>query len=659
MDTVAMTDAFTRLPEGFQLDQQPTARVDAQTLLPQGFQLDQGVTQTLKADPTGKQVGVPQAQDTQEISSIRRLTAGVNREFESIDQGVSPTTPFETNEDGSLRFPPVGEIVLTDSGNQIRLEDGSVVPITDEVAILTMDDGRKLAFPRTPENRAGRLERFGRLLLLGSAAGAPSRFAGRTAQNVTEIARRKGAAEFGVDLSRGQATQINKTQALEENARQGVLGPPAEKEAARFFGSDTTPGVQPTQVDQAVEGVTETLGAGQRTVPFPKDAAESAMEALRTETARLKTAAEEGFDVVREAGKSDDPLVFSNEFIATVRQRAAQALDDADLILDPKQHPAAAQAMNVLNDLSKVKLTAGIPFHALDKARRQLVKIKAASNNRGDGEFLRTIRKSYTDFLEDAANTALISGDPGIAARNREAIGFWRQFRQITDSAVGNESDKVIRSLVSEKFDATVDQTTNWLFGATKVGMTPQAVKTTKRLKELLGADSQAFLDLRQGAFLKAVSVPLGATRKGPQAMATSLNDFLNSDLAKTLYQPQEVAKMRRLVGVLRNLVPPKNVTNPSRSAFKGAELLKSTMANLAGIVGFGAGGLEGAILGRLGFAPVTDATNLFRIKSSIGQQKLSNLIDATRAGPLQKVAAPSSVALPTTTATQDRLPAN
>ncbi len=626
---------------------------DAPTEAPQGVQgnvfdqFDQGVNTTAKADLGQNFTGDVQP-EAPEVSGMEQFLTGLRREFEGISQGISPNVPFRTGEDEAQ---PVGELVNLAAGQFIRTPEGKLFePDDPRFAILTSPDGKQVAFERNEATEIGGFERIARLFLLGASGGAPTRLASRTAQNTTELTRRSQAAEFGVDLSKGQASQINKVQQFEENARQAAKGPLAEKEAARFFGNADTPGVQTTQVDQAIGDVTQQLGGGQQTVPFTKDAAESALEAVRAETTRLQQTATEAFDVVKQAGK-EDPLVFSQEFVQTVRQRAAQALDDADLVLDPVQHPAAAQAMSMLNDLAQVKRTAGIPFQLLDKTRRQLVQIKAT---RGDGKFLRTIRNSYTQFLDDAATTALVSGDPSIVAKNKEAISFWREYRRVTDSAVGNESDNVIRKLVSEGFDANVDQVSNWLFGATKVGMTPTAVKTTKRLKEILGEGHQAIKDLRQGAFLKAVSVPLGAKRKGPQAMSTSLNDFLNTDLAKELYTSAEIGKMRRFVGVLRTLVPPPNATNPSRSAFKGAELLRSAMANMAGVVGFGAGGLEGALLARLGFTPVSDAFNLMKIKNSTGQQKLSSLIDATRSTPATKLAAPATSQV--TTPTSDSL---
>ncbi len=618
---------------------------------------DQGVNAPAKADIGQGFTGTPQAvapdqvvNTPQEIPASQALTAGINREFEGISQGVSPTIPFIRNDDGTPKFPPVGVVVTPPGGKALLIESttGKSVPIEgeleDQIVVFTMDDGMRLAFPRDETTQAGFLERFGRLVGLGAAAGSPARFASRTAQSAATAQRTAAAQEFGVPLSKGQQTQSRAQLAFEEEARQAARGVPAEREAARFFGSDVESGIQPQAVDRAVDDLTAAVG-GERTVGFPRDAADSALQAVRAETDRLKQAAQTRFQEVTAAGKTD-PLVFSKEFVANVRLRANQALSDADFRFNANLQRGTAEAMEALNELAKARPQGeGITFEMIDKVRRELVKIKAIDP--ADGEMLRIVRQSYTDFIDDAATTALVSGSADVAQANKEAIGFWRQFRQITDSAVGNESDAVIRKLVSEKFDATVDQTVNWLFGATKVGMTPTAVKTTKRLKQILGAESQAIQDLRQGAFLKAVSVPLGKTRKGPQAMANSLNDFLNSDLAKELYKPKEVAKMRRFVGVLRDLVPPTNVTQPSRTAFKGVELMRQGLAQLAGLLGFAAGGLEGAILGRFGFPTGADALNLFRIKSATSSQKLSNIIDAARTTSLTKIGAPAVTGLP------------
>lgn len=605
---------------------------------------NQGVNRTQKADIAQGFTGTPtQANQAPSAGSVDSpalsLTAGINREFEAVSQGVTPATFFNEKPLG-LVFNVAGKNVLVDSntGERTPIEGD----LEDQIVIFTDDNGMRVAFPRTDENQAGFLERFGRLLLMGAAGGTPSRFASRTAQSAATAQRAARAQEFGVPLSKGQQTQSRAQLAFEEEARQAVRGAGAERVADNFFGST---GTQAQAIDRATDQLATQVGGGNRTVAFPRDAAESAMQALRAETDRLKSAAQTRFQEVTQAGKTD-PLVFSQDFVANARLRAAQALDDADFSFDAALQPKTAQAMNLLNDLAQAgPQGAGIPFEKIDQARRRLVKLKAVDP--ADAAMLSTVRQEFNRFIDDAATSALISGSVDTAQANKEAIGFWRQFRQITDSAVGNESDAVIRKLVSESFDATVDQTSNWLFGATKVGMTPTAVKTTKRLKDILGANHQAIQDLRQGAFLKAVGVPLGKGRKGPQAMSNSLNDFLNTDLAKELYTKVEIAKMRRFVGVLRDLVPPTNVTNPSRSGFKGAELLRQATAQVAGLIGLAAGGLEGAILGRFGLPTGADALNTMRIKSATSQQRLSNLIDAARATPVGTIGAPAAVGLP------------
>ena len=118
---------------------------------------DQGVNRTQKADIAQGFTGTPtQANQAPSAGSVDSpalsLTAGINREFEAVSQGVTPATFFNEKPLG-LVFNVAGKNILVDSntGERTPIEGD----LEDQIVIFTDDNGMRVAFPRTDENQAG------------------------------------------------------------------------------------------------------------------------------------------------------------------------------------------------------------------------------------------------------------------------------------------------------------------------------------------------------------------------------------------------------------------------------------------------------------------------------------------------------------------------
>jgi hypothetical protein len=85
------------------------------------------------------------------------------------------------------------------------------------------------------------------------------------------------------------------------------------------------------------------------------------------------------------------------------------------------------------------------------------------------------------------------------------------------------------------------------------------------------------------------------AAEKGPQAISTAVNEFLNGRgkaLAQVLYSPEEREMMRRFGQTVKFLVPDPKATNPSKSSYGVARLLaQKSGAALGAALGFQHGG--------------------------------------------------------------------
>jgi hypothetical protein len=143
---------------------------------------------------------------------------------------------------------------------------------------------------------------------------------------------------------------------------------------------------------------------------------------------------------------------------------------------------------------------------------------------------------------------------------------------------------------------ASVNQIVNDLFGATGKGAGRLSVPLAVELKRTLSPEG--WTALRQGMFEKLTRAGDGKIEFEAQALSQRLHEFLNesgSQLAKTLYSPQELQLMRKLASVYRQMIPVKGTTNPSGTAPMLARMAGGLRHALLPLLGLTHGGIPGA----------------------------------------------------------------
>jgi hypothetical protein len=141
----------------------------------------------------------------------------------------------------------------------------------------------------------------------------------------------------------------------------------------------------------------------------------------------------------------------------------------------------------------------------------------------------------------------------------------------------------------------------NWLYGSSIVNPPETTVQVARQLKTMFQPQSEEWSAVRQGAWTRVIQ---GATasEKGPQAISSAVNEFLNGRgkaLAQVLYSPEERELMRRYGQTVKFLVPDPKATNPSKTSYGMARLLaEKSLSALGGALGFQHGGPVGAIGG-------------------------------------------------------------
>lgn len=113
----------------------------------------------------------------------------------------------------------------------------------------------------------------------------------------------------------------------------------------------------------------------------------------------------------------------------------------------------------------------------------------------------------------------------------------------------------------------------------------------------------ESWAAVRQGMWEKLTNAGEGKVPFEAQALSQRLHEFLNESgtgLAKVMFTKAEREEMAKLAAVYSKMIPAKGTTNPSGSATIGARIANKALDNLGAMLGFGAGGIPGAVAGHM-----------------------------------------------------------
>jgi hypothetical protein len=229
------------------------------------------------------------------------------------------------------------------------------------------------------------------------------------------------------------------------------------------------------------------------------------------------------------------------------------------------------------------------------------------------GEAVRTPAK-IADRVEKFLQTSLARGVLSSAERGQLST-YARNLRAIEPAGrPANELEKAVARIAGTDghLPATPLETADLLYSRTGKGDKGISQRLASHLKQNLTPES--WVAVKQGMWEKLVNAGEGKIPYGPQALAQRMNEFLNESgkgLAQILFTKAERAEMAKLASVYKRMTPAKGTTNPSGSATIGAKIAGKALDNLGAMLGFGAGGIPGAIAGHVvqkGGAALKDA---------------------------------------------------
>lgn len=394
------------------------------------------------------------------------------------------------------------------------------------------------------------------------------------------------AEEFGIPLTRGQATGNVPQIAYEEAARNAARGRSAlntvsaiDSEARRKTGEAID------NIATGLGGADETaLGAAERVTEGVRRAAGAARQAGRDSYARLDQA----------TGGFSGRLVRDLDAAISTRLKGAVPPDATN----------ANGALRVLRDTLGKAETEGRTFTAgeIEKVRQMLGRYRSAAyrgTNADDQIAMQEIVNGFDSWLDDVFTSGLTTADPATLALAKESRSLWKSYLDNFTARGGDDASKLMAKMA--EIDVTPAEAARWIWGTSNVGAKGVSVRLAQKLRDTLPKED--WDAVRSGAWRMVAEAPPGK-EFGPQAIANRIDAFTKGDgaaMARTLFSAEEIAQMQRLGRAMRLLVPPKEATQPSKTSYGIARLISDMWENAGAMMGFATGGLEGGLGAKLG----------------------------------------------------------
>jgi len=399
---------------------------------------------------------------------------------------------------------------------------------------------------------------------------------------------KRAVDEFGIRMTRGQATDDLDQIAFEVAAARGGRSPDAtqvlrpfmddQKEAVIGAGKRLA-GDQFAEINEAgafvKEGLMKKAGTAQQEIKALYEQAEAAGAKMRSEGVEAMP------DAVRQALPDDVKFLMDapSEEARRTMPAAMQAMDAVERL------KSEVSAMN-----ARGAATVGaVDFKRIEIARRAINSSIDAAGNNSDRRAAIAVKRSFDGYIDGAVDAALFEGDEAFLQAYRSA----RSAR--ADFAERFEANKVFEKLV--KADPSPEQTLEYILGAHKIAPTEQVRKVVPQIKKALGEDSEEWAALQEAAIKRVMK----QTEKSynPKVLRDNLDELLtgrNQTIAEELFTPEQYARLRRFRNVVDTLIPPDGAVNYSGSSY---DLQRTLGQEAARIFNFPGGHMLKAIVSK------------------------------------------------------------
>jgi hypothetical protein len=432
----------------------------------------------------------------------------------------------------------------------------------------------------------------------------------RSAPAAPQVGNVARVGNVDVPLTPGQVTGDVTSQRYVESARKGTLGEAAKQRVLDFDAQ------QASAVDRARDNVHAGLGGGSTLAETPYEAADVVQRGVQSQAAAIKAQSQKlydefgqmqgtvGADAFRDIGQGikGDLAAARNPYIVSDRTTpaAAQMLDHLDANLGRLKIQNKADPLGAPNPDE----ISGVSLRGLDQSRRELLSIaRGAERGSEDARASQAVIRAFDQRLQNAVDSHLYTGDANAFETLKGARKLWATYSQTFKSqGPGDMAGKIVEKMIG-RYDqpASLNDISNWLYGANGMGGSSTAVAVYKKLGGIFGQTSPELQALRQGLFSRLTETAENKIGMGPQKVSQRIFEFLNGQgrqLAETAFTSQERALIDQYGQLMKRMTPVPGSVNYSNSGHQMASMMKWTMNALATVGGLHVGGVPGAAAG-------------------------------------------------------------
>lgn len=473
-----------------------------------------------------------------------------------------------------------------------------------------------------------------------------------TGQSPEEVARRRLAGEFDMQLTQGQAARDPAQIRDELNM---VRGGTSGREVLRPF--------MEGQVDAAISAgrsfATDAPG-DLATVEGRNQAGARFRDTVREGADRLWQQVDDAYEVARGLDARFDP-----EGVNQLPGVVDGWLTSNSTRISRRNTPAAHEARQVIDELVAEVGEGGVTpvsLREIEGRRREILGLIDAAQTPADARAARQVREALDSWVDRAIDQALVIGDDGAIDALRNARGLRARYartysnggasRRRSGSRRRDDGGDLIERIVEDELSGT--QVMNLLFGRTELGNKRGTREALNRLITELGADSAEVGALREAYVARLLErMPnTSTTVQFSQRLARDWRDALSgtgSEITRELFTQEERSRMARFVRLLEEMAPPDGAGSSSGSAENMARILQREIGGLGRFLQLAG---DVSLQFRTGFDPArSSARQMVAQPVAPTSGLLSNTARAASAG----LGAETSGALDESTGRQDR----
>lgn len=386
--------------------------------------------------------------------------------------------------------------------------------------------------------------------------------AGDVAPGVNPVANVSEAEQFGIPLSRAQATRSVPQANIEDQLR-------SQGDMATFDDA------QRAAVGRSVDDVQGRIAGQQPRITGQADPYETVPGALRGKRDRLKAQSQDAY----EASVNNPDVLVSGEAVRDLPTFIGLRLDADQIVVDPMYHQGASRALKFIDDyIGRLPKPSG-DVTGVQAQLRWIENMRSAVRKNfppmgPDAPALKSISRALDDWTDDVFERGLVSASDDVLAELKQARAKWSEYKAMAEPRRKQgaglnpryEAQARLRAIVDK--DMSPEEVGKLLWGSSVASPKGSAFMTAQELKKHLGADSPHWSGIRQSFWLRATRA--GDDTLNPSQIAKNLEGMLKGDgkgVANVLFSDEERRMMAAYANVMRALTPNRSGQNFSNTA--------------------------------------------------------------------------------------------